>query len=198
MLITGHFTGSGGLQAEGDRAHSNCNFPVKIFIFSGRGYYTMDILKIPRMQKQEYDKLIRESTVCRIAFRGDDFPYIAPFMYVFDGKFMYFLSTRYGRKIDYFRKNPAVSVEVDSFTPDMSCYTFMSLQGILEEVPDATMAAKIRQDFVDMIRERNLSLNVLAALGYSPDDPPDSITRGERTVVWKLTGVRDIVALKNG
>jgi nitroimidazol reductase NimA-like FMN-containing flavoprotein (pyridoxamine 5'-phosphate oxidase superfamily) len=171
---------------------------MKIFIFSGRGYYTMDILKIPRMQKQEYDKLIRESTVCRMAFQGDEFPYIAPFMYVFDGKFMYFLSTRYGRKIDYFRKNPAVSVEVDSFTPDMSCYTFMSLQGILEEVPDATMAAKIRQDFVDMIRERNLSPNVLAALGYSPDDPLESIIRGERTLVWKLTGVRDIVALKNG
>lgn len=158
----------------------------------------MDILKIPRMKKQEYDQLIRDTCVCRIAFRGDAFPYIAPFMYVFDGKYMYFLSTRYGRKIDYFRQNPAVSVEVDSFSPDMSCYTFMSLQGILEEVVDDALKKKVRQDFVDMIRERNLSRNVLAALGHSPADLPEIITREERTLVWKLAGVRDIVALKNG
>ncbi|NYT07515.1 MAG: pyridoxamine 5'-phosphate oxidase family protein [Methanomicrobiales archaeon] len=158
----------------------------------------MDILKIPRMEKKEYDDLIRDSYVCRIAFRGDTFPYIAPFMYVFDGKYMYFLSTKYGRKIDYFRKSPAVSVEIDRFSPDMSSYTFMSLQGILEEVVDEAGKKKIRRDFVDMIRKRNLSPNVLAALGHSPDDSPDVITREERTLVWKLKGVRDIVALKNG
>ena len=158
----------------------------------------MDILKIPPMEKQEYDQLIRDSCVCRIAFRGDTFPYIAPFMYVFDGKYMYLLPTRYGRKIDYFRQSPAVSVEVDSFSPDMSCYTFISLQGILEEVVDDALRKKVRQDFVDMIRERRLSRNVLAALGHSPADLPEIITREERTLVWKLKGVRDIVALKNG
>ncbi len=158
----------------------------------------MDILKIPRMEKEEYDSLIRDSYLCRIAFCGDTFPYIAPFMYVFDGKYMYFLSTRYGRKIDYFRKNPAVSVEIDSFSPDMSCYTFMSLQGLLEEVVDESRKKKIRKDFVDMIRTKKLSSQVLAAFGHLPTDPPDIITREERTLVWQLTGVRDIVALKNG
>jgi len=33
-----------------------------------------------------------------------DQPYIASFMYVFDGKYLQFLSTRYGRKIQYFLK----------------------------------------------------------------------------------------------
>lgn len=158
----------------------------------------MDILKIPRMKKQEYDKLIHDSWVCRIAFRGDNYPYIAPFLYVFDGKYMYFLSTRYGRKIDYFRKSPSVSVEVDSFSRDMSCFTFMSLQGDLEEITDPALKEKIRRDFVDMMKKRNLSPTVLSALGYSPADPPEIIIREERTVVWKLKGVRDIVALKNG
>jgi hypothetical protein len=158
----------------------------------------MEILKIPRMKKQEYDELIQDSCVCRIAFRGDNFPYIAPFLYIFDGTYMYFLSTRYGRKIDYFKKNPAVSVEVDSFSRDMSCFTFMSLQGYLDEITDSALKAKVRQDFVTMIKKRNLSHTVLTALGYSPDDPPEVITRGERTVVWKLMGVKDIVALKNG
>lgn len=197
MLISGYFIDAGDSKPTRSVADRNGSIPVEIFIFSGHGYLTMDILKIPRMGKQEYDQLIRDTYVCRIAFRGEAFPYIAPFMYIFDGKFMYFLSTRYGRKIDYFRQSPAVSVEVDSFSPDMSCYTFISLQGILEEVVDDALKKKVRQDFVDMIRERKLSRNVLAALGHSPGDPPESITREERTLVWKLTGVRDIVALKN-
>lgn len=158
----------------------------------------MDILKIPRMKKQEYDKLIHDSCVCRIAFRGDNYPYIAPFLYVFDGKYMYFLSTRYGRKIDYFRKSPSVSVEVDRFSRDMSCFTFISLQGYLDEITDPALKAKVRQDFVTMIEKRKLSHTVFSALGYSPTDPPEIITREERTVVWRLMGVKDIVALRNG
>ena len=55
----------------------------------------MDVVKIPRMEKQEYDRLIEKGYVCRIAFQGEKYPYIAPFLYVFDGSFMYFLSTKY-------------------------------------------------------------------------------------------------------
>jgi hypothetical protein len=43
------------------------------------------------MSKKEYDKLINEQYISRIAFKGK-YPYIAPFMYVFDGKYFYFLS----------------------------------------------------------------------------------------------------------
>jgi hypothetical protein len=39
---------------------------------------------------------------------------------------------------------------------------------------------------------------VLTALGHSPNDSPDVIVREERSMVWKLIGVKDIVALKNG
>jgi len=35
----------------------------------------------------------------RIAFNGE-YPYIAPFLYVFDEKYIYFLSTKYGKKIN--------------------------------------------------------------------------------------------------
>jgi len=50
--------------------------------------------------------------------------YIAPFMYVFDGKYLYFLSTKYGRKIEYFKSNPRVSVEIEEYAPDLSSFTF--------------------------------------------------------------------------
>ena len=50
-----------------------------------------DVFKMPRMGKAEYDRLVEEQYVCRIAFKGETHPYIAPFIYVFDGRFMYFL-----------------------------------------------------------------------------------------------------------
>lgn len=157
----------------------------------------MEIVKIPRMDKKDYDKLISEGYVCRIAFMGERYPYVAPFLYVFDGNFMYFLSTKYGKKIQYFRKNPYISVEVEKYSQDLSNYTFVTMQGRLEEVRDAIEKKKIRQKFVQMIKDRNLSTNILAALGHSPKDPIDAIGTEERSCIWKLVGVEDIVALRN-
>jgi nitroimidazol reductase NimA-like FMN-containing flavoprotein (pyridoxamine 5'-phosphate oxidase superfamily) len=157
----------------------------------------MDIVKIPRMEKKDYDKLIEEGYVCRIAFQGEKYPYIAPFLYVFDGKFLYFLSTKYGKKIEYFRKSPYVAVEIEKYTRDLSSYTFVSLQGYLEEVTDSIEKKIVRDEFVRLIKERKLSSKILAALGHSPQDPPEAIAREERSLVWKLIGVKDLVALSN-
>ena len=76
-----------------------------------------DIFKMPRMGKTEYDRLVKEQYICRIAFKGEEHPYIAPFLYVFDGRNMYFLSTNYGRKVQYFRNNPNVIVEIENYSP---------------------------------------------------------------------------------
>ena len=157
----------------------------------------MEIVKIPKMEKQDYDELISEGYVSRIAFCGDKYPYIAPFLYVFDGNFMYFLSTRYGKKIKYFRSNPYVSVEVERYSQDLSCYMFVTLQGRLEEMEDAIDKKRIREKFVAMIRKKRLSRNILAALGHLPQEPLETIATEERSIIWRLTGVTDIVALQN-
>ena len=157
----------------------------------------MEILKIPKMEKKEYDQIIKECHVSRIAFKGADFPYIAPFLYVFDGKYLYFLSTRYGRKIEYYRSNPSVSVEIEQYSPDLSTFRFVSLQGRLEEIESPSDSVQVRRRFVDMMRSRRLSTTVMSALGHSPGDPPEKILEEERNLVWKLVGVKDIVALKN-
>jgi len=157
-----------------------------------------DLVKIPKMTKAEYDSLIKRQHVSRIAFGAGEHPYCAPFMYVFDGKYIYFLSTKYGRKVEYFKKDPKVSVEIDEYAPDLSCFTFVSLQGFLEEVRDPSQKKKVRELFVDMIRNKGLSPRVLSALGHSPGEPLEVLEREERSMVWKLVGVRDIVALKNG
>jgi len=158
----------------------------------------MEPLKIPRMTKAEYDALIERQYVSRIAFIGDGYPYIAPFMYVFDKKYLYFLSSRYGRKMEYFAANPQVSVEIEEYTPDLSSFTFVSLQGMLREVQDPVQKTNVREQFAAMIKKRRLSSNVLSAFGYSPRDPVEVIVREERSAVWKLVGVKDIVALRNG
>ncbi|MCP1714533.1 nitroimidazol reductase NimA-like FMN-containing flavoprotein (pyridoxamine 5'-phosphate oxidase superfamily) [Methanocalculus alkaliphilus] len=157
----------------------------------------MDIVKIPKMQKHEYDTLIAEGYVSRIAFQGEKYPYIAPFLYVFDGKFLYFLSTKYGKKMNLFRESPYVSVEIEKYSKDLSCYTFVTMQGRIEEVTDSIEKKIIREKFVQLIKDHKLSNNILAALGHSPQDPPEAIALEERSMVWKLTGVKDIVALKN-
>ena len=157
----------------------------------------MEIVKIPRMEKEEYDALIHSRFMARIAFSGEKYPYIAPFLYVYDGNHLYFLSTKYGKKIEYFRKSPYVSVEIDKYTKDLSCYMFVTLQGYLEEVNDSIEKKITRERFGDLIREQNLSNNILAALGHSPQDPPESICKEERSLVWRLNGVRNLIALKN-
>lgn len=158
----------------------------------------MKPVKIPRMEKEEYDALIERGFLCRIAFRGDKHPYVAPFLYVFDGKHMYFLPTRYGRKMEHFRSDPHVTVEVEEYEPDMSQYSFVTLAGKLETVDDPERATEIRSSFVDLLKDRHLSGKVMRALGHSPADPPEVLTETERTLVWKLVDVERITGLKSG
>lgn len=156
----------------------------------------MKIEKIPLMTRREYDELIDECYVSRIAFKGE-YPYIAPFIYVFDGDFIYFLSTRYGKKIELFRKNPQVAVEIEKYSKDLSDYRFVTLQGSIVEVEDETQKRRVKEDFVELIRHKNLSNQIMAALGHSPDDPLDYLVEDDRSFVWKLADVKNITGIKN-
>jgi len=159
----------------------------------------MMIFKMPSMKKREYDRLIEEEYVCRIAFKGESHPYIAPFLYIFDGKYMYFLSTKYGKKVWHFKQNPFVTVEVEKYNHDLSNFAFVAIPGRLEEVPDQEIRNFVRQKFVELIKEKNLSPNVMSALGHSPDEPIEALLSEERSNVWKLVGVDvgDILGLKH-
>ena len=155
----------------------------------------MNIHKVPLMNKEEYDELIKEGYVSRIGFEGE-YPYIAPFIYVFDGKYLYFLSTKYGKKIQRFHTNPKVAVEIEKYEDDPSEYRFVTLQGRIDQVEDYNEKLNVRKRFVDLIRNKSLSRNVLAALGHSPDDELESIVNEERSFVWKLVDVENIIGIK--
>jgi len=159
-------------------------------------WWNMKIEKIPSMTRIEYDELIDECYVSRIAFKGE-YPYIAPFIYVFDGDFIYFLSTRYGKKIELFRKNPHVAVEIEKYSEDLSDYRFVTLQGSIVEVDDESRKRRVKEDFVELIRDKNLSNQIMAALGHSPDDPLEYLVEEDRSFVWKLADVENITGIKN-
>ena len=156
----------------------------------------MKIQKIPFMNKKEYDEFINQQYLSRIAFKGE-YPYIAPFLYVFDGKFIYFLSTKYGKKVELLQEHPQVAVEIEHYEVDMSAYRFVTLRGQIIEENNEDEKLKVKKMFINMIRKKNLSPNVLEALGHSPEDPLESLIEEERCFVWKLVDVKEIVALKN-
>lgn len=153
------------------------------------------ILKLPLMGKKEYDRLINEQYISRIAFLGE-YPYIAPFMYVFNGKYLYFLSTKYGKKMEMFRQNPHVAVEIENYSPDLVEYEFMTLQGTIKEVNDSEEKYKAKKHFVDMINRENISSGIMSALGHSPDEPPEALLKEEKSYVWKLVDVTNIIGIK--
>lgn len=132
----------------------------------------------------------------RIAFTGE-YPYIAPFLYVFQDNHLYFLSTKYGKKIKRLEKNPRVAVEIEQYNEDLSDYQFVTLQGqiIKEESPERRK--EIRKLFVNLIESKGLSKNILAALGHSPNDPVDCLVQKECSYVWKLVNVKSIIGIKN-
>jgi uncharacterized protein len=155
----------------------------------------MKIHKVPLMDKREYDELIREQYICRIGFQGE-YPYIAPFMYVFDDTFLYFLSTKYGTKIQRLKANPKVAVEIEKYENDLSEYRFVTLQGHIIQLEDYNEKLDVRKRFYDLIKDKSLSKNVLAALGHSPEDKLESIIKEERSYVWKLVNVKSIIGIK--
>jgi hypothetical protein len=89
---------------------------------NARNHGRKDPVKIPKMPKAAYDSVIKRQQVSRIAFGACEHPYVALFMNVFDGKYLYFLSAKDGRKIEYFKNNPNVSVGREEYAPDLSAF----------------------------------------------------------------------------
>lgn len=158
----------------------------------------MEIEKLPLMEKKEYDELIKDQFMCRISFKGGKYPKIKPFLYVFDGRYLYFLATKYGEKIKFIDENPYVTVEIENYTPDMSDYSFVTLSGRLEKVDEEEIEEEIRNKFVQLISKEGLSKDIMVALGHARDEPVENLSSGDKTTLLRLVDVEDITGLKKG
>jgi uncharacterized protein len=60
--------------------------------------------------------IMEKAAFCRIALSDEDSPYIVPVNFVVRDNYLYFHSSREGRKINILRKNNQVCFEIDSDT----------------------------------------------------------------------------------
>jgi nitroimidazol reductase NimA-like FMN-containing flavoprotein (pyridoxamine 5'-phosphate oxidase superfamily) len=137
------------------------------------------------MTKSEIERLMKEQFLCRIAFRGEEYPYIAPFQYVSANGTLYFHFTAYGRKMRLIDKEKQVCVEIEQYNPDMSRYMFVTLEGKLSIVTDPAERAEIIEKMREFGKER-LSRNFLAAHGLKADKNWEAFTAEKPILIVKL------------
>jgi nitroimidazol reductase NimA-like FMN-containing flavoprotein (pyridoxamine 5'-phosphate oxidase superfamily) len=155
----------------------------------------MVVFKLPKMTKQEMWKLIRRQRLCRIAFKGAKYPYMAPFQYVVLNGVLYFHFTDYGKKREILKKNNNVCVSIEHFEENLTEYYFISIQGkllLLEETEE--------KEFVihSMLEEARgqFSKNFLTAHGFEKDKGWKAFERKD-LLIYKLHEVGERIGLKS-
>jgi nitroimidazol reductase NimA-like FMN-containing flavoprotein (pyridoxamine 5'-phosphate oxidase superfamily) len=151
-------------------------------------------LKLPRMRRQDIEEVLRDQMICRIAFKGDDHPYMAPFQYVFMDGTMYFHFTDYGKKMQLIEKDRRVAVEVERYKPDLSEYCFVVMRGSLEEVEDRDERAEAIRRMSEEAKAR-LSEKFLVAHGFRPEEGWSALSAKKPLKIVKLTDVAERIGL---
>jgi nitroimidazol reductase NimA-like FMN-containing flavoprotein (pyridoxamine 5'-phosphate oxidase superfamily) len=146
------------------------------------------------MKRQKVEKLLQNQVICRIAFRGGDYPYIAPFQYAYIDGVLYFHFTRYGKKMELIEQDNRVAVEIETFKPDLQQYCFVVLRGELEVVDDLTERAKAIHQMAEVGLKR-LSTNFLAAHGLETSEGWQALNPEKPLNMVKLTNVVETIAL---
>jgi nitroimidazol reductase NimA-like FMN-containing flavoprotein (pyridoxamine 5'-phosphate oxidase superfamily) len=149
------------------------------------------------MSKKEMWELIRKQNLCRIAFKGAEYPYIAPFQYVILNNTLYFHFTDYGKKMKLIKKDKKVCVEIEEYKKDLSEYKFIVLRGTLKLVINSMERTKALQKIANDGKQ-NLSPNFLPAHGFRKQDGWSSITEEDNSlVVVKLVNITQEIGLKS-
>ncbi|MFW9906882.1 MAG: pyridoxamine 5'-phosphate oxidase family protein [Candidatus Thorarchaeota archaeon] len=130
-------------------------------------------------------KILHDQILCRIAFKGVEYPYIAPFQYVYMNGVLYFHFTDYGRKMKLLKRDNRVCVEIEKFQPNLGEYFFISIRGHLKIVEDTQeRMAVIERMATD--GEHKLSPNFLLAHGLKREKGWSSLTPEKPLVIIKL------------
>jgi nitroimidazol reductase NimA-like FMN-containing flavoprotein (pyridoxamine 5'-phosphate oxidase superfamily) len=149
------------------------------------------------MTKLELWKIIRRNRLCRIAFKGREYPYIAPFQYVVLNDTLYFHFTDYGTKMKLIENDKRVCVEIEEYQEDLSEYRFVVLRGTLKKVTDQKERTKTIQEMAEDGKQK-LSPNFLPAHGFKKEDGWDSLNPANSSlVVLKLENIAQSIGLKS-
>ena len=154
----------------------------------------MSIVKLPKMEREMVEKLLKQQVICRIAFRGDEYPYMAPFQYAYLDGNLYFHFTRYGKKMKLIEQDNRVAVEIETYKPDLHQYCFVVFRGELEVVSDSDERTRVI-NYMARVGAEKLSTNFLAAHGLKITDGWESLSPDKPFIVVKLKGIVETIAL---
>ena len=154
------------------------------------------MIKLPKMKKEEVDDLISKQMICRIAFKGDRYPYVVPFQYVFMNGSLYFHFTNYGKKMRLFEKDKRVCIEIESYLNDLSEYSFVTVRGDLKIVADPQERSQVIKR-MSQEGQQKLSREFLAVHGISKEEGWSSLNSERPLVIVKLDRIVEAVGLKS-
>ena len=155
----------------------------------------MKPIKLPKMDEDEIKSSIEKKNLCRIAFIDDEYPYISPFQYVLYDNSLYFHFTDYGKKKEILSKNTNVCVSIEDFSPDLSKYHFISIQGRLKLVEEPSEKVEVMKRMINNAK-KIYSTKFLTAHGFEKDSGWDSF-QTEDLLIYKLEEVRSRIGLKS-
>ena len=153
-------------------------------------------VEMPKMEENEIEQLVSEQFLCRIAFKGDLQPYIAPFQYVYVKGTPYFHFTDYGKKMSFFKQETPVCVEIERYTPNLSEYGFVVLTGKLRLVEDREERKMAIEKMAEAGKQK-LSDNFLLAHGFSQGSVWTDFTADKPILIMKLDEVTEKTGLKS-
>ena len=148
------------------------------------------------MNEKEIEKLISEQFLCRIAFRGVDSPYIAPFQYVVVDGSLYFHFTDYGKKMSFFKQKTPVCVEIERYTSNLSEYEFVVLYGNLELVENQEERRRVIVKMAELGKQQ-LSPKFLVAHGFRQGSDWSDFSIDQPILIIKLDDVKEKTGLKS-
>ncbi|MBD3207043.1 pyridoxamine 5'-phosphate oxidase family protein [Candidatus Bathyarchaeota archaeon] len=156
----------------------------------------MSLFKLPWMSDDEINDLEEQQMMCRIAFKGGDYPYLAPFRYIKMNDTLYFHFTDYGKKMRFLSNDERACIQIESYKPDLSDYKFVSYRGRLHRVKEEDERRKAIALFRET-GEKELSTKFLAAHGFDPEKGWDQFSEEKDLVIVKLVDISERVGLKS-
>ncbi len=156
----------------------------------------MTKIEMSKMKENEIEELIEDQLLCRIAFKGDLQPYIAPFQYAYVNGILYFHFTDYGKKMSFFKQETPVCVEIERYTPNLSEYGFVVLTGKLRLVEDHKERKRAIEKMAEVGKQK-LSANFLLAHGFSQGSDWTDFTADKPILIIKLDEVTEKIGLKS-
>jgi hypothetical protein len=145
----------------------------------------VETIKLPKMKDSEVADLINEQFLCRVAFKGTTYPYIAPFQYSVVNGTIYLHFTEYGKKMNFLEQGTPVSVEIERYTPNLSEYAFVVLTGRLKLVENLEERKAAVQKMAELGKNR-LSPNFLVAHGFSKGSEWLNFSESQEILIIKL------------